>query len=119
MSAEDGKAWVIRVEYRLPIGRQFPVFVPDVPPENATLWTKQKRIRRELALAIKTGLRITPKADRRHRMDICDACKYYLPAGNWGLGECRAPGCGCTRAKLWIAGAKCPLPVPKWTAVTR
>ncbi len=87
------------------------------PPESASLLTKMGRLRRELAAAYQAGLRITPKAERMRRSSICDACPYWSKAGNLHLGECRAPGCGCTRAKVWIASSWCPLPVPKWGPV--
>lgn len=82
-----------------------------------TLWTKAKRLRIELIAWRKAGYRLADRPTRAHRTAICNVCQHYAPAGNWGLGECRAPGCGCTRAKLWLASAKCPLNPPKWGTV--
>ena len=46
------------------------------------------------------------------RRATCWACDLWEPDGNLGFGECTHPGCGCTRAKLKLASAKCPL--GKW-----
>lgn len=85
-------------------------------PENATLGTKWRRLRRELLRWHKAGRPIASKATRASRRAICETCDYYAPRGNWGLGECKAPGCGCTRAKLLLATTRCPL--SKWPSET-
>jgi hypothetical protein len=38
----------------------------------------------------------------------CFVCEFNAPTGNLGFGECRHPGCGCTKAKLLLASALCP-----------
>jgi hypothetical protein len=73
----------------------------------------------------KEGYKLAPKAVHRTRNAICDACILTDKNGeqhpgfdkkaNWGLGGCTV--CGCTRAKLWLATAQCPLPQPKWRAM--
>jgi len=83
-------------------------------PESPGLATKLNRARREVAAWLKVGAPIAPKAVRLARLAQCEACAYYRAAGNWGLGECQAPGCGCTRAKLALAISTCPLTPPKW-----
>ena len=95
-----------------------PPLPPTISPprESASIWTKAKRLRIELLNARRAGWKITPRAVRQARLTICQACEYNDAKGNFGLGECHAPGCGCTRLKLWIATARCPLPQPRWHA---
>lgn len=88
-----------------------------IPATQPTLWTKAKRLRAELVTWRKAGYRIAPRQVRAERSAICTPCPFYSRTGNFGLGECRAPGCGCSRAKLWLASTRCPLPVPKWLPV--
>lgn len=61
------------------------------------------------------GCPLAPGRVRKIRSAICSACHHWSGLGNIGLGECRAPGCGCTRAKVWLATEACPL--GKWKAV--
>ena len=86
-------------------------------PEHASVLTKVQRLRRELRNWRRAGYPLTPRAERKRRDAICAACEYFNKGGNLGLGECLAPGCGCTRAKTWLATSRCPLPEPKWRAV--
>lgn len=85
-------------------------------PEKASLATKAGRLLRAGRAWLKAGAPVTPPEVREARRALCDACDYFRPAGNLGLGKCTAPGCGCTRGKLWLATEKCPL--NKWGAVT-
>ena len=85
-----------------------------VQPEFASPLTKLARLKNELIAWNKAGRPIATKAVRRERLAFCKACKFYQPGGNFGFGECHAPGCGCSRAKLWLATSKCPLTPPKW-----
>ena len=91
------------------------LFVP-VPPdaEDASLMTKAQRLRRELATWAKAGAPMAVRGIRLSRLRVCSACEYYDPKGNWGLGQCRAPGCGCTKVKAYLATSKCPK--GKWPA---
>lgn len=83
-------------------------------PEKASAVTKLRRLRRELATWAKSGAKIVPRPVRRERMAICAACSYFSAAGNMGLGACLYPGCGCTRAKAWLATSVCPHKPPLW-----
>jgi hypothetical protein len=38
------------------------------------------------------------------------ACEYWDGDARWGLGKCKAPGCGCTRFKRWLATERCRHP---------
>lgn len=80
------------------------------PPESPRLMTKAGRALAALRRWHASGRAITPAAERQRRRSACDACEYFAAAGNLGLGECQAPGCGCTRAKIWLASEDCPHP---------
>jgi len=82
------------------------------PPHPTTPQSKLSNLKSALRCWNASGRPITPKAARRERAGICAACPHWRPGGNLGLGECTAPGCGCTRAKWWIATEACPL--RKW-----
>lgn len=93
---------------------------PPVPlPPGATVATpaavKLGNLRRALRRWQAAGCPLAPRPVRRVRGAICSACPYWAGLGNLGLGECRAPGCGCTRAKAWLATEACPL--GKWGPV--
>lgn len=61
------------------------------------------------------GFRTVSREQYGSRMAICSACAHWDGAARLGLGACRAPGCGCTRFKQWLATERCPL--NKWPAV--
>ena len=46
------------------------------------------------------------------RSAICDGCTFWDGSARLGLGKCKAPGCGCTSVKRWLATERCPL--RKW-----
>jgi hypothetical protein len=46
------------------------------------------------------------------RAAVCEGCEHWDGAARLGLGKCKAPGCGCTSLKRWLATEKCPL--TKW-----
>lgn len=77
-------------------------------PAAAKLRNLGRAVRRWAA----AGLPLADRATRRSRAALCASCKHWCPTGNLGLGECLAPGCGCTRAKWWLATERCPL--GKW-----
>ena len=86
--------------------------------EHVTLAVKAGRLRVALAEWKRAGYPKTPREERRRRRAICRKCEFWNPRGNILLGECLAPGCGCTRAKVWLATARCPLDPPKWPVWT-
>lgn len=49
------------------------------------------------------------------RARVCESCVHWNGTARLGLGICKAPGCGCTRFKRWLATERCPL--GKWPAV--
>lgn len=89
---------------------------PVAPPIQATpAQIKARNLLYALRRWKREGYRLATKPQRNVRAAICSACPYWHPAGNLWLGECRAPGCGCTRAKIWLASEKCPL--GKWARI--
>lgn len=86
-------------------------------PERAGLLTKAGRLRHELTTWAKAGMPLVPRAVRQERLQRgCQLCPYYNAVGNLGMGECKHPGCGCTRVKLALATSRCPAQPPKWAA---
>lgn len=95
---------------------------PIKPPsaiENASIMTKAGRLKKEVGAWLRSGAKIAPKEIRIERLSVCAGsdgkpkCPYYFPDGNLGLGECKAPGCGCTRVKVWLMSSTCP--IKQWT----
>jgi hypothetical protein len=114
-------ARLIKIEHRAADGHliapalPLPPALPRFPsPEHASIPTKLIRLKGELLLWRAAGYPKAPKSTRRARLAICRACSYYNRAGNLFFGECQAPGCGCTRAKLALGTSSCPLKPPKW-----
>ncbi len=87
-----------------------PVPVSIVTIERASVVTKAGRLLRALKEFNAQGRPLASKPVRRERLAACAACELYAPEGNWGWGECRAPGCGCTKFKAWLLSEKCPHP---------
>lgn len=95
---------------------------PDLDAESSTpaapvvtpTALKLRNLKRALKRWLASGCRMAPSGVRKARLAVCFQCEHWHAAGNLGLGECRAPGCGCTRAKAWLATESCPL--GKWKA---
>ena len=67
---------------------------------------------------ISAGLPVVSQAVYDQRTDICDGCELWDKKGNLGMGKCKAPGCGCTRFKRWLATEACKHPQgSKWPAL--
>lgn len=92
-------------------------FVKDAGEQKAEvepvgLITKARRLKDELRGWARAGFPQVTRETRQKRKAICYACPHWNPEGNIGLGACRK--CGCSRAKLYLATAKCP--IGKWSA---
>ncbi len=61
------------------------------------------------------GFRTVSAEQYAARSAVCDACEMWDGAARLGLGKCKAPGCGCTSMKRWLASERCPL--DKWHKV--
>lgn len=62
----------------------------------------------------KAGFPVVERDLFEARLKVCRACPHWDEAARLGAGKCKHPGCGCTRAKLWISTEKCP--AAKWPA---
>lgn len=112
MKVLNRKHEVVRPELKgLPGGV---VLSPQPPLEHASLITKAGRLRKELWRWAKAGAPRRSREDRKRVDAICAVCPYFNASGNWGMGECQAPGCGCTKVKTALATSYCPLKPPKW-----
>ena len=87
---------------------------PTPAHEHPSVFTKAQRLRKELGEWKRAGMPISPRAVREARTAVCNACTYWNPKGNWGLGACEYPGCGCTKAKRFLATSRCP--AGKWAS---
>ena len=90
---------------------------PRVKPRRAPGFVKKvkhvvKAVER-VAGAVVNGQEIfTDSMELKRRGAICDACSYWNPSGNIGMGECSHSNCGCTKFKRGLLTEKCPL--NKW-----
>lgn len=83
---------------------------PALGEPNPSLLTKAQRLRKELGQWLKAGAPMAPRGLRKARMAACNACELWDAQGNLGMGQCRAPGCGCTKAKTALLTSYCPHP---------
>lgn len=67
---------------------------------------------------VAAGAPVISEADYDVRSAICEPCEYWSPTGNLWLGKCKAPGCGCTKLKRWLATEVCKHPQgSRWPAL--
>lgn len=58
------------------------------------------------------GFPVVTAGQYKDRAAACETCEHWDGSARLGLGKCKAPGCGCTKLKRWLATEKCPL--AKW-----
>lgn len=64
------------------------------------------------------GFKTASRDEYDVRSTICEPCEFWDGAARFGLGKCKAPGCGCTTFKRWLATEQCKHPQgSKWPAV--
>lgn len=57
------------------------------------------------------------EAEYRARLATCNTCELWDGEARLGLGKCKAPKCGCSRFKLWLATEQCRHPSgSRWEA---
>jgi hypothetical protein len=95
---------------RQPIRAKNITLIKPVP-----ILSKMEHLRKDLTTWFKSGAKLVSREKRKANQAICDACQYWNPKGNAGLGECQYPKCGCTKIKGALVGMKCP--IDKWTNV--
>lgn len=59
---------------------------------------------------ISAGAPVVSQRTYDERSAACNACSYWNARARAGLGKCKAPGCGCTSLKRWLATERCPHP---------
>lgn len=59
-----------------------------------------------------SGFKVVDVATYSARAAACAGCEHWDATARLGLGHCKAPGCGCTKLKRWLATEHCPL--HKW-----
>lgn len=91
------------------------VLAGEAPPQPTSAAQKLRNLKTAMKRWQASGFEMAPGRERKIRSAICSVCPHWNGLGNFGLGECKAPGCGCTRAKVWLATEACPL--GKWHAV--
>lgn len=65
------------------------------------------------------GLPVLTREQYDVRSVICEPCEYWDGAARFGLGKCKAPGCGCTKFKRWLATEQCKHPAgSKWPIIS-
>lgn len=74
------------------------------PSIKAMVWN----FSRALAEASLEGFPKAADAVIEERLAICRKCDYWEEELRFGFGKCKHPGCGCTKAKLWLATEQCP-----------
>ncbi|MGH7960190.1 MAG: hypothetical protein ACREH8_24715, partial [Opitutaceae bacterium] len=64
------------------------------------------------------GFKTVTREQYDARIAVCDACEFWDGKARLGLGKCKAPGCGCTKFKRWLATEQCKHPDDsKWPAI--
>lgn len=67
---------------------------------------------------IKAGLPVVTEVQYAARTAACESCELWDGEARLGLGKCKAPGCGCTKFKRWLATERCKHPEgPRWPAL--
>lgn len=74
-----------------------------------------KAVKRIVKAVVRRERVFVSDAQKQQRLATCRACTYWNEGGNIGLGECKHPGCGCTRFKHGLATETCP--IGKWPAL--
>jgi hypothetical protein len=63
------------------------------------------------------GFPVVTQAQYDARTVACTPCDLWDGSARLGLGKCKAPGCGCTKFKRWLATEVCKHPQgSKWPA---
>lgn len=59
---------------------------------------------------IAAGFPVVAQAEYDARSAACEPCPFWDGAARLGFGKCKAPGCGCTKLKRWLATEECKHP---------
>ena len=72
-----------------------------------TLLDMAKDFTKAMAQWARSGFPMVDEAEFRKRAELCRACPQWHEKDRGGLGRCDQ--CGCTRSKLFVATARCPI----------
>lgn len=93
-----------------------------LPPEP-TMREMAENFGKAMVNWVESGFPIVSEAEYKLRGSICEtrnngsSCEFWTDGF---IGRCKAPGCGCTKLKRWLASEQCKHPDgSKWPAVTR
>lgn len=98
-----------------PVARPEPPYEPTLAELAANFGAAMARV---VASAAAGGRVKVTEEEYRARSRQCDHCEFWDPAW-FGIGRCRAPGCGCTRLKRYLATEVCKHPAgSRWPLLT-
>ena len=83
---------------------------PRIEPLEPTLAEMAGNFTVAVSGWIAAGAPVVSEAVYQARSAACGACELWDPDARFGLGKCKAPGCGCTKLKRWLATARCTHP---------
>lgn len=83
---------------------------PPAPPKDPTVTELAENFTAAMERWASAGFKTVTREEYDARAAACDACPYWDPNGWFGLGKCKAPGCGCTKFKRWLATEQCAHP---------
>jgi hypothetical protein len=118
------KAWMVTNNFPVPrdlnqiIAQQICDRVPNfcISSEPPTFADKAREFAAAAVNWVRQGMRHVSHEVFEERLAQCQACPLYGGAKTLGLHGCGR--CGCTSLKLYAPESKCPLPEPRWKAVT-
>jgi len=99
----DREGWKALVAAHLGQGQR------ALEPPEPTVAELASNFSAALARWASSGFAVVTREQHAERMSACSSCEHWRPRERLGLGVCRAPGCGCTRLKHWLATERCPL----------
>jgi hypothetical protein len=114
---------IIRPDLNVPItylGTPAEAQAAAEPLKEPTLVELANNFRAAMARWAAAGVPLVDQAGYDARAAACGACVHpdgrpmFDTKARFGLGKCRAPGCGCTSLKRWLATETCVL--GKWPA---
>jgi hypothetical protein len=82
-----------------------------------SITSKIKSLTEEAIKWSKNDFGLVTDEQYEERIKQCKACEHWDPTGFVNTGLCKVCGCS-TIAKLKLVTTECPLPQPKWSAIT-
>jgi len=108
---------IVRPDLAVPIthlGTQEETPAAAEPLKEPTLVELATNFTGAMARWAAAGVPVVDQAGYDAREAECGVCEHWDGRARFGMGKCKAPGCGCTSLKRWLATEICPL--GKWPA---